>query len=302
MIHDLEGSVEEEFPTLMQEIKSLGSQGKARLITLLTDRRRQGEETPRLDFNLIERAKSNQNLSLHERAIRLLQYFVQKSENRLGGPIEVDLNNGIRDYVLSLIESPVSPNLRRGRVEIQFFCDYLKRQGLIESPGNRSDHFYVTMEGYANLESLSHQVNSNKVFVALWFDDSMNEAYNHGFQLGIQDAGYDPFRIDIDRADFSGKLDDLIIAEIRSSKALVADFTHGEQGARGSVYFEAGFAYGLGLPIVFSCRKDCIESLHFDTRQYSHIPWEKPQDIRGKLKTRILALIGAGQIGEAVNR
>jgi hypothetical protein len=46
------------------------------------------------------------------------------------------------------------------------------------------------------------------------------------------------------------------IAQIRRSKFLIADFTcgqtkdHGEHIVRGSVYFEAGFAAGLNLPII----------------------------------------------------
>lgn len=40
----------------------------------------------------------------------------------------------------------------------------------------------------------------------------------------------------------SNKIDDEIIGEIRRSAFIVADFT----GHRGGVYFEAGFAMGLG--------------------------------------------------------
>ena len=98
----------------------------------------------------------------------------------------------------------------------------------------------------------------------------------------------------IDRKADVNKIDDEIIAEIRRSRFLVADFTHGEDGARGGVYFEAGFAYGLGLPVIYSCRADMVEQLHFDTRQYYHIVWESPEELRDGLAQRIEALIGAG--------
>ena len=90
------------------------------------------------------------------------------------------------------------------------------------------------------------------------------------------------------------KIDDEIIAEIRRSRFLVADFTHGEDGARGGVYYEAGFAYGLRLPVIYSCRKDMVDKLHFDTRQYYHIIWETPEELRDGLAQRIEARIGAG--------
>ena len=80
----------------------------------------------------------------------------------------------------------------------------------------------------------------------------------------------------------------------RHSRFLVADFTHGTCGARGSVYYETGFAYGLGLPVIYTCRNDLVEKLHFDTRQYYHIAWERPDELRDGLEKRILALVGEG--------
>ena len=120
----------------------------------------------------------------------------------------------------------------------------------------------------------------------------MDEVYSHGVKLGITDAGYDSLRID-QKPDVN-KIDDEIIAEIRRSRFLVADFTYGDNGARGGVYYEAGFAHGLGLPVIFSCRNDIINNLHFDTRQYHHIVWETPDELRESLRNRILALIGEG--------
>lgn len=90
------------------------------------------------------------------------------------------------------------------------------------------------------------------------------------------------------------KIDDEIIAEIRRSRFLVADFTHEKAGARGGVYFEAGFAFGLGIPVIYTCREDAIDKIHFDTRQYHHTAWKDSADLRDKLEKRILAVIGEG--------
>ena len=80
---------------------------------------------------------------------------------------------------------------------------------------------------------------------------------------------------------------DEIIAEIRKSRFLVADFTR----QRGGVYFEAGFAKGLEIPVIFTCKEDEIDQVHFDTRQYNHILWKDPEDLYLKLKMRILATL-----------
>ena len=126
----------------------------------------------------------------------------------------------------------------------------------------------------------------------MWFHESMAEAFEKGIKPAVEDAGYEPLRID--RKEHINKIDDEIIAEIRRSRFLVADFTHGEDGARGGVYYEAGFAHGLGIPFIFTCRDDTVETLHFDTNHYSHIVWSDPMDLREKLKNRILAVIGEG--------
>ena len=98
----------------------------------------------------------------------------------------------------------------------------------------------------------------------------------------------------IDRKEYLNKIDDEIIAEIRRSKFLIADFTEGDSGTRGSVYFEAGFAQGLSIPVIFSCRKDSFDKIHFDTRQYPHIVWNSPEELKASLFRRISAVLGNG--------
>ena len=127
----------------------------------------------------------------------------------------------------------------------------------------------------------------------MWFDESMMAVYQEGIEPAIRAAGYRPLRID--QKEHINRIDDEIIAEIRRSRFLVADFTQGGEGARGGVYYEAGFAQGLGLPVVFTCRKDSLDDLHFDTNHYNHIAWSTPEELRDKLRNRILA---APQLGE----
>jgi nucleoside 2-deoxyribosyltransferase len=131
----------------------------------------------------------------------------------------------------------------------------------------------------------------------MWFDDSMMEAYDNGIAPAIRDAGYEPIRID--RKDHNNKIDDEIIAEIRRSRFLVADFTQGGSGARGGVYYEAGFAHGLNIPVIFTCREDVIDKVHFDTRQYNHITWAKSDQLRDRLAKRISATLGDGPMKKA---
>ena len=126
----------------------------------------------------------------------------------------------------------------------------------------------------------------------MWFDESMESAWEQGIKPAVEDSGYKPLRID--RKEHLNKIDDEIIAEIRRSRFIIADFTHGDEGARGGVYYEAGFAHGLNIPVIFTCRKDALKKVHFDTRQYKHIVWKEPKDLRHQLEISICAVIGDG--------
>jgi hypothetical protein len=126
---------------------------------------------------------------------------------------------------------------------------------------------------------------NKQVFVAMSFDKSLDAAWTDGLKLGIEDCGYVALRVDA--KEHNEKICDVIVAEIRKSKFLVADFSLHRNG----VYFEAGMMMGLGRPVIFTCRKEDLPNAHFDTRQYNHIEWETPAELHERLKRRIQATI-----------
>lgn len=116
----------------------------------------------------------------------------------------------------------------------------------------------------------------------------------NGIEPAIRESGYRAVRID--KKEHVNKIDDEIIAEIRRSKFLVADFTCEKEKIRGGVYFEAGYAMASPIPVIWTCSNSSINDLHFDTRQYNHIVWDTPQTLRRLLKARIGAVIGDGPL------
>ena len=179
--------------------------------------------------------------------------------------------------------------------EVSYLLNYLTdKNWLREEPlGEHYTQYLLTVKGYARLAELGNSFReSSQAFVAMWFDTSMEPVWREGMEPAIRDTGYEPLRIDL--KEHTNKIDDEIIAQIRRSRFVVADFTHGEKGARGSVYYEAGFAHGLNIPVIFTCRKNMLGGIHFDTRQYPHIVWEKPEELREQLAKRISAVIGDG--------
>ena len=263
-------------------IRQLDPQQKARLTTMLIDRRELGDEVPVVKWQLIEDAKKDKRpLSVHERAERLLRYAERRSD-KIGTELNIQ-SDPISSEAMAWSES-TSLN------EVFFLTRYLKEKGWLSFITKHV--FEVTVEGFSHITEVASNLDSAQCFVAMWFDEEMEGPYEQGIRPAVEAAGYTTMRID--RKLDVNKIDDEIIAEIRRSRFLVADFTYGADGARGSVYYETGFAYGLGLPVIYTCRKNLVEKVHFDTRQYLHTAWETPAELRGKLEKRILALIGEG--------
>jgi hypothetical protein len=212
--------------------------------------------------------------------------------------------NSLLMYELSTVtcvNTGVDNELSRDPPRVSFFFQHLASRGFLDKLAFERSNvaIVVTPLGIVELEKQrALQTSSTQAFVAMWFDSSTHDAWQKGFDPAIRAAGYEAFRID--RSHHSNRIDDEIIAQIRRSKFIIADFTCGqtkdrnEHIVRGGVYYEAGFAFGVGLPIIWSVRSDCLDALHFDTRQYPHIVWRTPQELRTELQDRIEALLGRG--------
>ncbi|MBI3815280.1 MAG: hypothetical protein HY279_12565 [Nitrospinae bacterium] len=124
------------------------------------------------------------------------------------------------------------------------------------------------------------------------FEKELDNVWEDGIKPAVEDAGYDPHRID--KEPHIDRIDAKIIADIKDSKFVIADVTRQKQG----VYFEAGFALGLNRPVIWCVREDDLKNIHFDTRQYNHIVWKTPEDLKEKLYDCICAVIGRGKKSE----
>ncbi len=283
-------------------IHTLDEPLKARLTSWLCEQRREGVVCPMITGDTLPEIQERRTLSIAKRVAEILRFIHAKT--RLlgtevvfcvpyGGVQELDLESPVGQAIDNFYNMLVCSECASGE-ELMFLLSYLGEQGLIENRGkhNKRKGCVLTIEGLTRISEMEMpQANSAQAFVAMWFDGSMNDAWSHGIKPAIQAAGYDPMRID--RKEHANKIDDEIIAEIKRSRFVVADFTHGDE-VRGGVYYEAGYAYGLHTPVIFCCRSDCLDRLHFDTRQYNHIVWDQPEELCQKLSTRISALIGDG--------
>ncbi len=265
---------------------------KARLTSWLVDQRRLGVKCPEILQQTITDTEQQRDLPVHVRADRLLQYIGDQTVE-IGHRVSFTAPD-IRNTAIAAWSESVE------RHEVATLLEYLGEQGWIKSSAEYT-HNTLTVEGYARLAELeTANAESSKGFVAMWFNPTTDKAWEEGIKRGIEDAGYEAVRID--QKEHINKIDDEIIAEIRRSRFVVADFTQGKDGARGGVYYEAGFAHGLGIEVIFTCREDALQNVHFDTRQYNHIVWKTPEELRQGLAARISAVIGDGQHrGNSVN-
>jgi len=175
--------------------------------------------------------------------------------------------------------------------QLHVLLQILESDGLVNVNGMMGDAVRITAAGLLQAEELSQPGGAYlQGFVAMSFDPVMNDAYTSGFDPGIRGAGYRPFRID--GKDHINGISDEILAEIRRSRFLVADYTHMNNG----VYFEAGVAVGLGIPLIATCRADHLDKLHFDIKHINTLKWETPEQLARDLAKRIAGVIGAGPL------
>ena len=233
--------------------------------------------------------------------VELLLKGLTKISPTFGKSISVDLNaisNGHANSTLFLYALAYCSDEQ----EFKFLIDSLKDSKDIKIEGDYvggEQILQVTEKGWKRIKTAEQKTpnnQSNQVFIAMWLDPSMDEL-KQSIKTAIKNAGYKPLRID--EKPHSNKIDDEILSEIEKSRFIICDLTSSaEDKPRGSVYFEAGYALGKNIPIIWTCSKSQIEGLPFDIRQYNCLSWEsdKWQEFEEKLKNRVENVIGKGPL------
>ena len=209
--------------------------------------------------------------------------------------------------------------------EVVSICRLLQNEDYIIAQDKLNPHvkFRLTAKAYQRIKELQQPNKlSTQCFVAMWFNSEMNDVFEKAIKPAIEfkEKGAKESRFEavkIDNVEHVNDINDEIIAQIRRSRFMVCDLT----GYRGGVYFEAGFAYGLGLNVIYTCRKDWTkeeklknhdgkeidtlldskgdeipvkkEGVHFDLAHRNRIEWtnDKLDDFKEKLENRIKAVI-----------
>ena len=238
--------------------------------------------------DLLNVIKSTPDYPVLEKMSRFLIWLGEKT--RYGGHIlDFDYNT---DFPIAYCEKSE---------ECSFLVNTLAEFKYIEGPNELSRQAVkLLVGGFKRLEELQKIFNSRQCFVAMWFADEINGVYDKAIKIAVEETEYTP--LPINKKQHNNDINDEIIAEIKRSKFMIADLT----GYRGGVYWEAGFAKGLGKEVIFTCRKDwhepkkekegnkiIQEGVHFDLNHRNIILWtdDKLDEFKKTLIQRIRATV-----------
>jgi nucleoside 2-deoxyribosyltransferase len=130
--------------------------------------------------------------------------------------------------------------------------------------------------------------------MAMQFGDAeLHQAVDKCFKPAVTRTGFE-LRVVTDQQG-AGLIDDQIRAALVSARFVVADLTHSNPGA----YWEAGFADGRGLPVIYTCRRAEWHKAktHFDTNHMVTVIWD-PADLKPS-EDQMVAIIRATLRAEA---
>lgn len=179
----------------------------------------------------------------------------------------------LQPYLYAVIGAP-NPTMA-GELVLQ-----LKARRLIDGHERKSGSDYstdllqvnLTLDGWERYEAEKQgKIAGNYGFIAMKFGDDVLEPFVADvIKPCLKDGiGYELFDIrDVARA---GIIDNIMRAQIRDSAFVIVDLTHDNSGA----YWEAGYAEGLGKPVIYICEKNKFEEAktHFDTNHCTTVTW-----------------------------
>jgi nucleoside 2-deoxyribosyltransferase len=181
----------------------------------------------------------------------------------------------------------------------KFVVDALKDLTLIreerpEQPGRLT----LTFKGWDEFERLKRgRSDSRRALMAMAFSNkSLQAFFKDHLKPAVRLTGYELFRLD--ERPRAGLIDNRLRVEIRESRFIVADLTDVNAGS----YWEAGFAEGLGKPVIYLCHQAVFDEkgTHFDTNHSHTIKW--CEDNAEAASKELKATIRATLPGEAIMR
>ena len=105
------------------------------------------------------------------------------------------------------------------------------------------------------------------------FGDSELDPFVEGVVKPAVKEGIDYGLVDMRDVARAGVIDNIMRTRIRDAAFVIVELAHDNPGA----YWEAGYAEGLGKPVIYICEKAKFKAsgTHFDTNHCTTVFWSK---------------------------
>lgn len=259
-----------------------------------------GNQNTRVSTESILTLLSYEPETIFEKMVKLLLYLQYK----------LNVNNlGAQEKVMITVAEDFPICYAKNEDEFRYFLETLFETGYIIHISRNSKKksmvlnwttfdgggIRLTPKGWQRLEQIiANQRDSAQAFIAMSFDESLNSV-KQSIRKALEETNYKPVRLD-DLNNYNGSIDDRIIAEIKKSGLVIAEYTapKNEDNVNPNVAYEAGFARGLGITVIYCCRDDFFQKVKkriFDVNHLPFILWKDEDELRQKLIDRIEATV-----------
>lgn len=168
--------------------------------------------------------------------------------------------------------------------------DHLQDERLLQYKGHPSRYSgtsmfdaRLTVAGWIEFEDLARGKTSGRTaFMAMPFNKSdLDEEWLPRLRVAVAATGFTLKRVDDEPK--PGLIDIRMRVQIQQARFLIVELTHANLGA----YWEAGYAEGLGKPVIYTCREGV--DAHFDVDHSLRIEWnpQKLDEALNRLKATI---------------
>lgn len=253
-----------------------GKPNARHLLSFFIRKRQQSQKRPSINSNFIRKVIAEEQLpSPAERA----DYLVLALGNAQLDPGQMQIINPEKFMAIvgtSTFEGlnfVVGALVEQGLVEGQW-RNWNETEGPTHTTGALTGR--LTFRGWERFYHLTRIGGvGTRAFLAMKFNDAeLDEMVRRHMRPAVEKTGFAVRRLDDEPR--AGLIDDRLRLEIRLARFLLADLTHANNGA----YWEAGYAEGLGKPVIYLCKKavfdDPGQRPHFDTNHHLTITWDGP--------------------------
>ncbi len=226
-----------------------------------------GRPPPMLDTTRMKQLVADARLpSPAQQATNIVRYFgdiVSKTGRSAPNPppsFTASIGSPNREFALGILRQLVQRGLLIART--------LAYQNTADEP----DGIDLTLDGWGRYEAEKRgEVVGTTGFIALKFGDPVLDPFvREVIKPAVASIGYT--LEDMRDAAEAGIIDNVMRARIRDAAFVLVDLTHANAGA----YWEAGYAEGLGKPVLYLCEASVFTATgtHFDTNHCTTVTWD----------------------------